>query len=84
LTIVAGIRPQTAAFSKVSIEPHLGALHHVAAAMSTPAGTLEVNYNSNTSGVSADIDLPSNVTGELLWKGKTLKLHPGKQQLQLP
>jgi alpha-L-rhamnosidase len=84
LTIVAGIRPKNAAFSKVSIEPHLSALHHVAAAVPTPAGTVEANYTSNASGVSADINLPPNVTGDLLWKGKTLNLHPGHQQLRLP
>jgi alpha-L-rhamnosidase len=84
LTIVAGIRPKAAAFSKVSIEPHLGSLHHVSAAMPTPAGTVEVNYNSSASGVSAEVTLPSKITGELLWKGKTLNLQPGHQQLRLP
>jgi alpha-L-rhamnosidase len=84
LTIVAGIRPKAAAFSKVSIEPHLGALHHVTAAMPTPAGTVEVNYSANASGVSAEVTLPSKITGELLWKGKTLNLQPGHQQLRLP
>ncbi len=83
LTIVAGIHAKAPGFSKVSIEPHLGELHHVSAAMPTPAGTIEVNYESTASGVSADINLPPNVSGELVWKRKTFNLHPGRQQLQL-
>jgi len=84
LTIVAGIRPSSPGFSTVSIEPHLGPLRRVASAVATPKGMVEVNYTSKTSGVSAEINLPSNVSGELVWKGKTFSLHPGHQQLLLP
>ena len=84
LTIVAGIRPKAPGFSSLSIEPHLGQLNNVVAAMPTPKGTVEVKYVSTGSGVSAQVDLPSNVTGELVWKGKTLSLHAGRQQLTLP
>ena len=44
---------------------------------------VEVNYVTQDSGVSAEINLPSNVSGELVWKGKTLGLHPGHQQIAL-
>jgi alpha-L-rhamnosidase len=84
LTIVAGIRPKTAGFSSVSVEPHLGMLRNVVSALPTPKGRVEVNYVSKDSGITAEIDLPSNVTGELVWKGKTSSLHPGHQQLVLP
>lgn len=84
LTIVAGIRPKATGFSSVIIEPHLGQLRNVASAVPTPKGMVEVNYVSKSSGVSAEINLPPNVTGELVWKGKTLILHPGHQQLVLP
>jgi alpha-L-rhamnosidase len=83
LTIVAGIRPKAPGFSSVSIEPHLGVLHNVVSAVPTPKGMVEVNYVTKNSGVSAEINLPANVSGELLWKGKTLDLHPGHQQLLL-
>jgi alpha-L-rhamnosidase len=83
LTIVAGIRPKAPGFSSVSIEPHLGVLHNVVSAVPTPKGIVEVNYVTKNSGVSAEINLPANVSGELLWKGKTLDLHPGHQQLLL-
>ena len=84
LTVVAGVRPKSPGFSTVSIEPHLGLLRRVASAMTTPKGMVEVNYASETSGVRAEINLPTNVSGELVWKEKTLALHPGHQQLLLP
>jgi alpha-L-rhamnosidase len=84
LTIVAGIRPKAPGFSSVSIEPHLGLLRNVVSAVPTPKGMVEVNYVSRNSGVSAEINLPSSVSGELIWKGKTFSLHPGNQQIILP
>jgi hypothetical protein len=84
LTIVAGVRPKGPGFSSVSIEPHLSQLRRVVCAVPTPKGMVEVNYVSNPSGVTAGIYLPSNIAGELVWKGKTFSLHPGHQQFHLP
>jgi alpha-L-rhamnosidase len=84
LTIVAGIRPKTPGFSSISIEPHLGPLRSASASMPTPKGVVEVNYAAKASGVSAEINLPLDMSGELIWKGKTLTLHSGHQQLSLP
>ncbi len=84
LTIVAGIRPKAPGFATVTIEPHLGKLHRLVAAVPTPKGMVEVKYGSSASGVSADIHLPVDLTGELVWKGKTVSLHSGEQQVQLP
>jgi hypothetical protein len=84
LTIVAGIRPKAPGFSSVSIEPHLGMLRNVVSAVPTPKGMVEVKYVTKDSVVSAEINLPPNVEGRLVWKGKTLNLRPGHQQLILP
>lgn len=84
LTIVAGVRPKTPGFSNVIIEPHLGQLRSVVAAVPTPKGTVAVSYASGSSGLSAEVNLPSDVRGELVWKGKTVRLNPGHQQLRLP
>lgn len=84
LTIVAGIRPKTPGFSTVIIEPHLGSLRNVLSVVPTTKGTVEANYTSNGSSVSAEITLPANVTGDFAWKGKSVKLRPGHQQLRLP
>src|SRR5436853_2102450 len=71
LTIVAGIRPKMPGFARVTIEPHLGSLRSVNSTMPTPKGIVEVRYAVKDSGVSADITLPANVGGELIWKGRT-------------
>jgi alpha-L-rhamnosidase len=84
LTTVAGIRPKSPGFSSVTIEPHLGSLRHVNATMPTAKGDINVIYDAKNSGVSADLNLPANTSGELLWKGKVFKLRPGRQQLSLP
>lgn len=84
LTIVAGIRPKTPGFSNVIIEPHLGHLSNVVSAVPTPRGTIEASFKSNPTGVDAEIALPANVTGDLLWKGKAIVLHAGHQHIALP
>jgi alpha-L-rhamnosidase len=84
LTIVAGVRPKSPGFSTVSIQPHLGWLHKVVSAVPTPKGMIEVSYASKDTGVSAEINLPGNMSGELIWKGKTFSLHSGHQQFLLP
>jgi alpha-L-rhamnosidase len=83
LTIVAGIRPKGAGFAAVTIEPHLGSLHHLSAAMPHPKGVIDTEYERTPSGVNARITLPQGITGDLVWQGKSTPLHEGKQQLQL-
>jgi len=84
LTIVAGIRPKEPGFSTVTIEPHLGSLKHVSAAVAHPRGIVEAQYTSDNSHVETRITLPVGVSGELIWKGKASALHEGAQTIQLP
>jgi alpha-L-rhamnosidase len=84
LTIVAGIRPKTPGFESVVIEPHLGPLMHVDAAMPTPKGTVEVQYLREAKGVRARITLPTGMSGELVWKGHETPVREGEQTLVLP
>jgi alpha-L-rhamnosidase len=84
LTIVAGIRPKTPGSSTVRIEPHLGPLHHVTAAMPIPKGLVEVTYDVDGSSLHAAVTLPPGVTGEFAWKGKSHSLRAGRQELALP
>jgi len=84
LTIVAGIRPKTPGFSSVTIEPHLGGLKNVVSMVPTPKGSIEASFRSDPAGVDAEIALPPNVTGGLVWKGQTMVLHAGRQHVQLP
>ncbi|HET9304487.1 MAG TPA: alpha-L-rhamnosidase C-terminal domain-containing protein [Candidatus Sulfotelmatobacter sp.] len=84
LTIVAGIRPASAGFESVAIEPHLGALNHVEAALPTPKGMVEVKYRRVSNRIEAQIDLPAGMTGALTWKGQQTILRQGEQTLVLP
>lgn len=84
LTVVAGVRPEAPGFATASIEPHLGGLRHVSAAVPHPRGMIEVEYTRESGGVNAQITLPAGVSGSLVWKGKSSALHAGKQQLTLP
>jgi len=83
LRIVAGIRPMSAGFEKVTIEPHLGALKEVQAGMPIPQGMVEVEYERRAEGVRARVRLPERVTGKLVWKGRSMALHSGEQTVAL-
>jgi len=84
LRIVAGIRPGSAGFEKVVIEPHLGGLKNVKAAMPIPQGMVEVEYESGAAGVVAKVRLPEGASAELVWKGRALALQSGQQTVNLP
>lgn len=82
LRIVAGIRPASAGFGRVVVEPHLGELKEVKAAMSIPQGMVEVEYHDlGSAGGAAKVNLPAGVTGEFVWKGRTFPLKPGDNLL---
>jgi alpha-L-rhamnosidase len=83
LTVVAGIRPASPGFCTVIIEPSLRALQHVAATMPHPNGEIKVEYTNKNSAVDAAVSLPTGISGELLWRGKTYRLHEGAQNIEL-
>ena len=84
LRIVAGIKPASAGFTTIAIEPHLGALNELNAKMPIPQGIVETEYRRTENGVRADINLPEGTTGELKWRGKEYALKAGEQSVSLP
>jgi hypothetical protein len=84
LTIVAGIRPSSAGFKTVTIEPHLGAVSEIEAGLPTPKGMVEVKYHRVSNRVEAQVTLPTGMSGGLIWKGHEAVLRQGKQTLTLP
>jgi alpha-L-rhamnosidase len=84
LRLVAGIHPGAPEFAEIVIEPHLGELKNVTAAMTHPKGHVEVAYTVGAGGVNAKITVPEGVPAKLIWKGKDYPLHGGEQTLQLP
>ncbi len=84
LTIVAGIKPGSPGFKTVRIEPHLGTLDHLDAALPHPRGPIEVRYRRGARGWDATVTLPPGLSGTLVWKGRTQPLAPGTQTAPLP
>jgi alpha-L-rhamnosidase len=81
-TIVAGVRPASADFSTVRIQPSLGKLDWVEAVTPHPEGEIHISIKRNGSIVEATIELPGKTTGVFAWAGKEYSLHPGKQRIE--
>jgi len=84
LRVVAGIRPKSAGFETLAIEPHLGELKEVKAGMPIARGMVEVEYKRTPKGVNAVVKLPAGERGTFLWKGKAYVLREGEQKFDLP
>ena len=83
LTIVAGIHPADPEFKIIVIEPHLGNLHQVSAAMPHPNGLIETEYKLVGSKMNVKISLPSGSSGNFVWQGRTSDLHAGAQEFEV-
>jgi alpha-L-rhamnosidase len=83
LTTVAGIRPNEPGFRTIAIEPHLGNLHHVSAAMPHPNGLIETEYKIIGPMLDVKITLPGESSGDFIWQGKISALHAGAQEFEV-
>lgn len=83
LTTVAGIRPDAPGFSRILIEPHLGALTSLDATMPHPKGDIHVHYLRTKGGLDATIDLPEGAEGRFEFAGTERRLHGGHQHLRI-
>jgi hypothetical protein len=60
-------------------------LRRVEAAMPTPRGEIAVAYKrTGESGLEAEVTLPSEVSGVLVWCGRAYDVRAGAQRLQVP
>ncbi|MFC5865515.1 alpha-L-rhamnosidase C-terminal domain-containing protein [Acidicapsa dinghuensis] len=83
LALVTGIQPSSPGFKTVRIEPHLGDLTHLEATYPHPLGLIHVKYEVDGGQLHADIEIPSGLTGEFVWKGKSTRLAGGKASFNL-
>jgi alpha-L-rhamnosidase len=83
LRLVAGIKPSSPGFKTVRIEPNLGGLKTLSAAMPSPSGVIKVAYRVEGNSLQAEIFLPEKLSGEFFWKGNRNPLKPGAQKIQL-
>jgi hypothetical protein len=80
LATVCGIEPEDLGFRSVKIEPNPGNLTNFSGAVPHPSGLIKVSYQKLPDGhYQAKIELPGNLTGHFVWKGKTSKLKSGIQ-----
>jgi hypothetical protein len=80
---VLGIDSDGLAFSKVKIKPHLGQIKNIKGVIPHPKGTISASYKMENGKWKIQIELPKSITGNLIWKGKTITLKEGLNQLTL-
>lgn len=78
---ILGIDSDGLAFSKVKIEPHLGLLTDISGAMPHPKGSISASYKLENGKWKIQIDTP--VAGSFVWKGKSVPLKAGVNQINL-
>ncbi len=82
LATVCGIMPSAPGFSEVRIEPALGELRSVEGSMPHPNGPIRVAFKRNGGeGLIGTVELPTGLTGQILWKGTSLPLKSGTQSV---
>ena len=84
LSLVCGITPESPGFRSVRIEPEPGSLQFIQAFMPHPMGKIHLDLRrSGESGLQGSVTLPENIYGTFVWKGRSVKLFPGKQNVVL-
>ena len=78
---VAGIRPAAPFFARARIAPQPGALKRIKATSPSPKGTIAVDLAFDGDKVSGTVTLPEGLTGEFVWRGRTVELVPGTTEL---
>ncbi len=78
-----GIDSASAGFKTVRIEPHLGDIQKIGGTMPHPQGKISVSYQKTKKGLQATIELPSQVTGTLVWGGKEISLKGGTNKIEI-
>ena len=76
-----GIDSAAPQFAKVKIEPHLGDLTRIGGSMPHPQGDIKVSYQKSGNTLKAEIELPSHVSGTLIWAEKSYELRGGKNSI---
>ena len=77
LTLVAGIEPASPGFKTVRVAPHLGDLPALEATFPHPLGPIQVRLHRSGQGIEGIVQLPENLAGEFVFRGKSQHLGPG-------
>jgi alpha-L-rhamnosidase len=79
---ILGIDSDAPGFRKVRIQPHLGSLTNIGGEIPHPAGIIAVRYWFSSKW-QISINLPQQVNGTFIWKGKSYALRGGRNIFQL-
>jgi len=84
LATVLGVRPASAGFRTVRIAPALGPLRRAEGRVPHPRGDIDISLErEGAAGLRATVTLPPGVSGALVWRGRRVPLHAGRQALRL-
>ncbi|MFI5452188.1 alpha-L-rhamnosidase N-terminal domain-containing protein [Pedobacter sp. UC225_61] len=85
LSTICGIMPSSPGFRSVRIAPALGELDWVKGSMPHPDGkvSMELKKGVDGKGLSGFVELPKELKGEFWWKGKSIRLTGGRQEIRL-
>jgi hypothetical protein len=79
---VMGIDSDATGFTKVKIEPHLGSLINIQGEIPHPQGIIKAGYHLENGQWNIQIDLPTHISGNLIWMGKTYPLIGGENHFK--
>jgi alpha-L-rhamnosidase len=80
---ILGIDSDAPGFTKVRIEPHLGALKNIEGEIPHPRGKIFAGYKLEDNKWKIRIELPPNTTGRFIWNSKSYPLKEGMNLLSL-
>ena len=83
LHTVLGIDSAAPHFKRVLVRPFLGPLKRAKGSVPHPKGMIEVTLERAGAGLRAEVTLPPNILGELVWKGAHHPLSPGQNTLSV-
>ena len=83
LATVLGIRPGAPGFASVVIAPNMGPLQRAEGKMPHPLGEIDVSLQRvGPDGLRARVTLPDGLEGVFEWRGETIHLNSGVQDIQ--
>jgi len=83
LGVVAGVGPGAPGYARVRIAPALATLTSLDATAATPHGPVKVSYRVTGGELTAVIERPGDLPGELVWRGRTYPLTQTRTTLVL-
>ncbi|MEA5401439.1 alpha-L-rhamnosidase N-terminal domain-containing protein [Arcicella sp. DC2W] len=84
LSTICGIMPDAPGFEEVRIQPALADLENVSGKVPHPSGEITVKLKrKGKTGISGEVNLPSNLSGRFVWNGKSIALKGGLQNVDV-